>query len=477
MCSYSNAGYRSHDHQMKLINQQVQGLDRYYDHDIFIEPTLARSLHQRDISSSVKSLPENIINNQPLQTTKTVLSSHSQRAVMSTNGQNNVALSSLQNKAASLSPQQTIQKSTIPSQQISGPISSQIIPNWQMTREIPSPSHSSKQTTESTLSIGNSFQQTNGRVHTKPLCLSLPRTSKKITWLARTLTPTSSPSLSSGQVTGLARTLTPTSSPSPSSGQVTGLARTLTPTSASSPSLGQTNTGRPSISEDPPSSPLTPPYSPLIPTQMCDTIDIPLNQDVSSTQLHHSIRLLLPQNCKYRFEQFTQHNGQELSFNTKFNINIKTESDALQWLSEFENCSGTTFRITKGTTTKGKRLLYKTCRHCQHKRKSSNKPKKQDRCTNITQRDKKTGCSTKLVLRVHRITKSTSHIKRCYPCQVDLTWQHNHSINSAHALSFKPINEETKEKFFHYFSEGHSPSSARHHHTLCLTIQVCWSKH
>lgn len=42
-----------------------------------------------------------------------------------------------------------------------------------------------------------------------------------------------------------------------------------------------------------------------------------------------------------------------------------------------------------------------------HKRKNSNNPKKQDVCTNITQRDKKNGCLTKLVLRVHQINKSS----------------------------------------------------------------------
>ena len=37
---------------------------------------------------------------------------------------------------------------------------------------------------------------------------------------------------------------------------------------------------------------------------------------------------------------------------------------------------------------------------------------------------------------------------------------HNHAINVADALRFRPISDETKSKYYDLFKQGHSPSSA-----------------
>ncbi len=58
-----------------------------------------------------------------------------------------------------------------------------------------------------------------------------------------------------------------------------------------------------------------------------------------------------------------------------------------------------------------------------------------------------------------------------YGCEVTITWEHNHSISSAHALSFRPISDNTKDQFYHYFDQGHSPSTAMHYHSLNLSIE------
>ena len=50
-------------------------------------------------------------------------------------------------------------------------------------------------------------------------------------------------------------------------------------------------------------------------------------------------------------------------------------------------------------------------------------------------------------------------------------WNHNHPLESAHALTFRPISKNTKEKFNHYFELGHSASSARHYHIQKLQIE------
>ena len=88
----------------------------------------------------------------------------------------------------------------------------------------------------------------------------------------------------------------------------------------------------------------------------------------------------------------------------------------------------------------------------------------------INQRDKKTDCCAALTVRIHNRLKSNSKIQVTHPCEVNLQWNHNHSIHSAHALSFKPITDDTKQNFYDYFDEGYSPSTAGHHHTMLLAI-------
>ena len=222
-----------------------------------------------------------------------------------------------------------------------------------------------------------------------------------------------------------------------------------------------------------PCSPVAPPYSIIGTSDEQVVISFPiLQQAVSHCQLPPCISNLLPTNYTYIFEFFRQLDGQQVAFDAKFYIDVNTEIGAKKWMCEFEEKTSTTYRITKGTKTLGKKVLYKTVRHCMHKRKKSNKPSKNSR-SEITRRDKKTDCSSTLLLRVHNKSKSNSRVSCSikYPCEVNLLWQHNHSIHSAHALSFKPISEDTKRIFYDYFDQGYSPSTAKQHHTIMLSIQ------
>ena len=47
-----------------------------------------------------------------------------------------------------------------------------------------------------------------------------------------------------------------------------------------------------------------------------------------------------------------------------------------------------------------------------------------------------------------------------YPMLLKIIYEHNHSINSADALRYRPIVEGVKRKLMKLFAEGHSPSSA-----------------
>lgn len=136
--------------------------------------------------------------------------------------------------------------------------------------------------------------------------------------------------------------------------------------------------------QSPPCSPLAPPFSPIITEEtkydkQIMAISVPIKQITMHSQLPPAVSELLPVNYTYILETFTQLDSHHVAFDTKFCVNIKTEIEAKQWISEFEHSTDTTYRITKGTKTLGKRILYKTVRHCQHKRKKSNKLPKKDR--------------------------------------------------------------------------------------------------
>ena len=106
-----------------------------------------------------------------------------------------------------------------------------------------------------------------------------------------------------------------------------------------------------SISSSPPStpkSPSAPPFSPIT-TKQDLSICIPINKVTSHSQLPELICSLLPSNFTYTFESFTPLNNHYDAFNSTFYVNIKTENEAKQWISQFEQQTSTTYRITKGT--------------------------------------------------------------------------------------------------------------------------------
>ena len=84
-------------------------------------------------------------------------------------------------------------------------------------------------------------------------------------------------------------------------------------------------------------------------------------------------------------------------------------------------------------------------------------------------RNKKTECKSTLTLRLHNRAIMKKQIYQTHPCEINLIWDHNHSLECAKALSFRPINQTTVNQFHSYFDQGHSPS-ALHLHRLNITM-------
>ena len=110
-------------------------------------------------------------------------------------------------------------------------------------------------------------------------------------------------------------------------------------------------------------------------------------------------------------------------------------------------------------------------KHCQHFRKYFPKgkiPKRGEKGL----RQKKTECPSRLTLRIY--SKRPTVVQKLpvsdHLCEVDLIYDHDHPVDSAHSLSFRDVTDEAKTIFHEYFKNGHSAASARHEHELCLQL-------
>ena len=92
-------------------------------------------------------------------------------------------------------------------------------------------------------------------------------------------------------------------------------------------------------------------------------------------------------------------------------------------------------------------------------------------------RNKKCNCPSTLKLTV-TVPPKHSNPKRkliepflcTHPTILKISFNHNHPIESAHTLSFRPVSNETKQTIFGYFQKGHSASSAYHWHETKLFL-------
>ena len=165
-------------------------------------------------------------------------------------------------------------------------------------------------------------------------------------------------------------------------------------------------------------------------------------------------------------------------------INIHSKEEAQSWLQQMMDHSKCTYRHTKGRTPGLKRVMFKAEMHSQHFKKSLT-PKQQSqsalaRCKNSRKalmhdvRNKKTECPSTLKLTVNIPTKRdkfSANRSVTHPTVLAISFMHNHPVESAHVLSFRPIAKETRNKIFDYLLKGHTASSAHHWHETKLLLE------
>ena len=196
------------------------------------------------------------------------------------------------------------------------------------------------------------------------------------------------------------------------------------------------------------------------------------------SKLTSELRSVLPPNESYtyiiqNFETLDQHSfsgAPATNFKAEFRVNLTAEDQAREWIDLlFKHCK-CTYRVTRTYKPSLKRVTFKMDMHCQHFRKtltpkqlSQKKTKPQTMVSGI--RCKKTHCPSTLNITVQKPPRGkASNRHHTHQTIVKMTFHHNHPIDSAHVLGFRPVSENTKEEYIHLFSLGHSASSAHHHY-------------
>ena len=146
------------------------------------------------------------------------------------------------------------------------------------------------------------------------------------------------------------------------------------------------------------------------------------------------------------------------SFNCELKIKLNTEKSVRKWVAEYNESTKETMVYDCCKNLSGKRVVKKLYLRCQHKQRQTGKHTKSNKTLKTTHkqhRNKNTGCPAQMII---TILPPTTRDGFCVA--LTLKHIHNHLIDVADALRFRPLSNSTKEKYYDLFRQGHSPSSA-----------------
>ena len=149
-------------------------------------------------------------------------------------------------------------------------------------------------------------------------------------------------------------------------------------------------------------------------------------------------------------------------------MNLSTKKEVKQWVSEFAASSNIKYNTQGGYKRKGTKVIFAQWYICQciQKKLSKQQQVEKDEVLKCKQKchgthasnaensekiqllsnlcDKKTDCQSKMTVKIPTM-QSLGNL-----CEVQLWWNHNHSVDSHHLTSFNPILLATKHKFYSY---------------------------
>ena len=175
--------------------------------------------------------------------------------------------------------------------------------------------------------------------------------------------------------------------------------------------------------------------------------------------LRQPLEDILPKTFQYKVTAFdpipSAKVSNESQFTATISVNICTKEALLEFIEAFENITNTNYNIgTKTDNTKSKSLLISGSRKCIHNLQKRNKH------TKDASEGKNTECPSKFTFRISN--KEHNHEEECqsFMTEIDIVYKHNHSINSASAVKYHNVTEETKQKLLDLFKAGYSASRA-----------------
>ncbi|XP_016104725.1 uncharacterized protein [Sinocyclocheilus grahami] len=136
-------------------------------------------------------------------------------------------------------------------------------------------------------------------------------------------------------------------------------------------------------------------------------------------------------------------------------VEMTTEEQVQKWLEDFQKSSALTWRKSRTYPDSGRYNKYRVDLRCQHKTYSSS-----------SKTTKNTNCPATMFLILKRFMyerKSRSgdpHLEEGYFLHVNLRNEHNHRLNTAEAMRWRDVSNDTIEKLQQLYKSGHSPSSA-----------------
>ena len=71
-----------------------------------------------------------------------------------------------------------------------------------------------------------------------------------------------------------------------------------------------------------------------------------------------------------------------------------------------------------------------------------------------------------------RNNRHDMHMQAGLPCVATILWTHNHGVETAAALSYRPSDMAMKQQFLQYFDDGLSPAGAMQYHRQSLEMSA-----
>ena len=177
-------------------------------------------------------------------------------------------------------------------------------------------------------------------------------------------------------------------------------------------------------------------------------------------ELKPELQCVLPEGTEFSYlvesyQALPQHTfcgAPVANFEAHVRVNLDDEADVKNWIDSLSKKTKCTYRVSCTYKPTLKRVTYKIDMHCQHFRKPltkrqqqvHNQVKKKTPTLLSSVNCKKTECPSTLKITIQKPpkTKVAKH-HDTHKAAVKLVFHHNHPVNSAHVLGFRPVAEET----------------------------------